>query len=279
MISHYSRFAYFGGMNPMHLALTAALMLTAHAGAATTQDDILDAALLPGWQMENGHHMSGLALTLAPHWKTYWRSPGDAGIPPLFDWSGSQNVKSIRIHWPSPEVFHTNGMLTIGYQTDLVLPVEVTPVTPGQPILLRARVDLGVCKDICMPAAIDVQAQLQSPGVPDDAIRAALKSRPRSPDEAGLAGISCTVDPIADGLRLTATLGLPQRGAETVVFETRDVSVWVAEAVTTRNGGVLTAVTELVTGAGAPFALDRSGVTVTVLRGNGSVEIAGCPAP
>jgi hypothetical protein len=115
--------------------------------------------------------------------------------------------------------------------------------------------------------------------VPDDAIRAALKSRPRSADEAGLAGISCTVDPIADGLRLTATLDLPERGAEIVVFETRDLSVWVAEAVTTRSGSMLTAVTELVTGSGAPFALDRSGVTVTVLRGNGSVEIAGCPAP
>lgn len=280
MISHYSRFAYFGGMTQLHLALTAAaLLMTALPGAATTQDEILDAALLPGWEMENGHHMSGLALTLAPQWKTYWRSPGEAGIPPLFDWSGSQNVKSIRIHWPSPQVFHTNGMQTIGYHDAVVLPVEVTPKVPGQPILLRARVDLGVCKDICMPAAIDVQAQLAEPGVPDDAIRAALKSRPRSPDEAGLAAINCAVEPIADGLRLTATLTLPQRGAETVVFETRDQSVWVAEAVISRSVGILTATTELVTGSGAPFALDRSGVTVTVLRGNSSVEIAGCPAP
>lgn len=268
-------------MTQMILALTtAALMLAALPAAATTQDEILDAALLPGWQMENGHHMSGLSLTLAPNWKTYWRAPGEAGIPPLFDWSGSENVKSIRVHWPSPQVFHTNGMQTVGYHDGVVLPVEVTPKAPGQPIVLRARVDLGVCKDICMPAFVDVQAALANPGQPDAAIRAALKSRPRTAAEAGLGAIGCTVDPIADGLRLTATLNLPKRGgAETVVFETDNAAVWVAESVTRRAGGVLTSVTELVTGSGAPFALDRSGVTVTVLSADGSVEIAGCPAP
>ena len=68
-----------------------------------------------GWQMQNGHHMAGLSLQLAPDWKTYWRAPGEAGIPPLFDWSGSTNVQSVRVHWPSPVVFHLNGMQTIGY--------------------------------------------------------------------------------------------------------------------------------------------------------------------
>ena len=268
-------------MSQLHLALTAAvLLLTAVPGAATTQDEILDAALLPGWRMENGHHMSGLSLTLAPNWKTYWRAPGEAGIPPLFDWSGSENVKSIRVHWPSPEVFHTNGMQTVGYHDGVVLPLEVTPRVPGQPIVLRARVDLGVCKDICMPAYIEVQAALANPGQPDAAIRAALKSRPRTGPEAGIEAIRCSVEPIADGLRLTATMDLPQRGgAETVVFEIDNSAVWVAESVTSRAGGVLTSVTELVTGSGTPFALDRSGVTVTVLSAAGSVEIAGCPAP
>ena len=268
-------------MTYLHIALTLAATLSAALPAqATTQDEILDAALLPGWQMENGHHMSGLALTLAPNWKTYWRSPGEAGIPPLFDWSGSENVKSIRIHWPSPEVFHTNGMQTIGYHERVVLPIEVTPLQPGQPILLRAQVELGICKDICMPAAIEVQARLSNTGQPDEAIGNALKSRPRTANEAGLAGIGCTLAPIDDGMRLTATLTLPRRGAsETVVFETNDAAVWVSESQTNRAGGVLTSITDLVTGSGAPFALDRSGVTVTVLGEGRSVEIAGCPAP
>jgi DsbC/DsbD-like thiol-disulfide interchange protein len=287
VISHCAAMAYFGVMTKIRPPYAPRLvfafwlgLLTAGPGLATSLDEILDAALLPGWQMENGHHMSGLALTLAPQWKTYWRAPGEAGIPPLFDWSGSENVKSVRIHWPSPEVFHTNGMQTVGYHDGVILPLEVTPIVPGKPIMLRARVDLGVCKDICMPAAVDVRVGLADPGQPDAAIRAALKARPVTAAEAGLAGIKCSVAPIDDGLRLTATLDLPRRGGtETVVFETRDASVWVAEAMTSRTGGVLTSVTEMVTGSGAPFALDRSGVTVTVLSEGRAVEIAGCPAP
>lgn len=257
------------------------ISLTVAAPAlATTQDEVLSAELLPGWQMQNGHHMAGLSLQLAPDWKTYWRAPGEAGIPPLFDWSGSTNVQSVRVHWPSPVVFHLNGMQTIGYHDGVVLPLEVTPVDPAKPVSLRAAVDLGVCNKICMPAALQMQAELSGAGQPDAAIRAALQAEPRSGKEAGLKTISCAVEPIADGLRLTAKLDLPAPGPEEiVVFETADASVWVAEAQTTRHGGTLTSVTDLVANNGAPFALDRSAVKVTVLGQGKSVEISGCPAP
>lgn len=250
---------------------------------ATTQDDVLQADLLPGWQMQNGHHMAGLRLRLAPDWKTYWRSPGEAGIPPLFNWSGSVNVKSVLVHWPSPVVFHTNGMQTIGYHEGVVLPLEVVPLDASKPVELRAGVELGVCNQICMPAAVALTAVLDAgvldAGGPDAAIKAALTAQPIAGKAAGLRAISCEVQPIADGLRLTAVLDLPQRGAETVVFETSDASVWVGEAESARSGGRLTASVDLVASSGAPFALDRSGVVVTVLGAGGSVEIAGCPAP
>ena len=247
---------------------------------AQTQDEVLSAELLPGWQMENGHHMAGLRLQLAPDWKTYWRAPGEAGIPPLFNWSGSDNVKSIRIHWPSPQVFHTNGMQTIGYHDAVVLPLEVTPRDPSKPVRLRAEVDLGVCKDICMPAMIVVEAVLENPGQGDDAIRAALKARPKSATEAGVTALSCAVEPIADGLRLTATITMPFGGAaETVAFETRDPLVWVGQADSIRQGSAIIAAVDMVSSSGQPFALDRSGVTVTVLQRGRAVEVIGCPAP
>jgi DsbC/DsbD-like thiol-disulfide interchange protein len=282
VISHRHRIAYFRHMTViLRLALAALLALCATAPLrATTQDDVLSAAILTGWKMENGNHMAAISLTLAPQWKTYWRAPGEAGIPPLFDWSGSQNVKSVTIHWPSPQVFHTNGMQTVGYHDALILPVEVTPRDPSAPILLRAQMDLGVCNEICMPAAVQLQAELSGKGAPDPAIRAALKARPNSGAEAGLAQISCVVDPIADGLRVTATLTMPARNPEeVVVFEAGAPSVWVSEAVTSRKGHVLTSVAEMVESSGAPFALDRSKVTVTVLGEGRSVEISGCPAP
>jgi DsbC/DsbD-like thiol-disulfide interchange protein len=268
-------------MNQKYSPLLAALaLLSANMAAATTADDVLIAGILPGWEMPNGHHMAALQLDLAPGWKTYWRSPGDAGIPPLFDWSGSTNVKSVRVMWPSPTVFRNNGMQTIGYHGAVTLPIEVTPINPGQPIGLRTQMDLGVCDDICMPVSVRMDAALIAPGQPDGTIRAALRDLPLNGNDAGLRRISCKVEPIDDGLRLTAVMDLPKRGAdETVAFETGQGAVWVAEAKTSRVGSTLTSVTDLVASNGAPFALDRSGITVTVLGEGRSVEIAGCPAP
>jgi len=156
----------------------------------------------------------------------------------------------------------------------------VTPRDASLPVVLRAQVDLGVCKDICMPAMIAVEAVLPNPGMGDENIRAALKSRPKSASEAGVTGLSCAVEPIADGLRVTATITMPFKGdVETVAFESRDPLVWVGQAHSVRQGGALISVVDMVTSSGAPFALDRSGVTVTVLQQGRAVEVIGCPAP
>jgi DsbC/DsbD-like thiol-disulfide interchange protein len=257
-----------------------ALLLLASPALAETQADVVSASLLPGWRQADGGYMAGLHLSLAPEWKTYWRAPGAAGIPPVFDWSGSRNVKAVALHWPHPSVFTLNGMQSIGYHDALTLPVEVTPIDPGQPVDVVLNMQLGVCKDICMPATLRFSGALQGAGGSDPLIEAALRERPLTPAEAGLSDIGCDLAPIGDGLRITARLGLPRQGsAETVVFETADASVWVAEATSRRDGKVLTAATDLVPGSGAPFALDRSGVTVTILAQGHSVEIKGCPAP
>lgn len=260
--------------------LAALLALLAAPALAETQDDLLSARLLPGWQQADGSRMAAISLTLAPGWKTYWRAPGEAGIPPLFDWSGSSNLASVRLHWPSPQVIALNGMDSIGYLDALTLPVEVTPVDPSQPVHLALKMDLGICHDICMPAALDLSADLTGPGAPDALIEAALRSGPITGAAAGLTALSCQVDPISDGLRLTASLDLPpQGGREKVVFEAGPGEIWVSESQTDRAGGVLTARADLVPPNGQPFALDRSGVTVTVLAEGRSVELHGCPAP
>lgn len=276
VISIASRTAYLRRM------IRSAILLACLAAPAlaTTQEDVLSAMLRQGWQTEKGGRMAALDLRLAPGWKTYWRSPGDAGIPPSFDWSGSENVRSVRLHWPAPEVFQVNGMQTIGYHDRLVLPVEVTPEDPARPIRLRVRMDLGVCDEICMPATIELGSDLAAPGAPDDAIRSALARRAATPQEAGVTRVACSIEPITDGLRITARVGLPDPGLpEVVAFETADRQVWVAEAVTERRGGELVSSTELVPPSGAPFALDRSQITMTILAAGRAVEVRGCPAP
>jgi hypothetical protein len=95
-----------------------------------------------------------------------------------------------------------------------------------------------------------------------------------------MAGLHCQVEPVADGLRIEARIDLPATGGrEVVVIEPGQPDVWVAEAEVHRDGRSLTAVTEMVGPSGAPFALERRGITVTVLGRDRVVEVTGCPAP
>lgn len=259
--------------------LSLASMMGALPAQARSQADVVQAEILPGWQQADGSRMTALRIDLAPEWKTYWRAPGDAGIPPSFDWSGSENLRGLRYHWPRPVVFDTNGMQTIGYRNQLVLPIEITPQNPAQPVILRGRVDIGVCKDICVPAELEITARLEGGGVDDRQIRAALASRPLSAHEADLSAVSCKVAPTRDGLRLSARLTLPPLGGhETVVFESGP-GIWVDESHSARQGRDLLAEAEMIADDREPFALNRSALTITVLGDGRALEIKGCPAP
>lgn len=262
------------------LSLTAALaLLAATPLAAQSQDEVLQGSLLPGWQQADGSRMAALHLELAPHWKTYWRAPGEAGIPPELDWTGSTNLKSVRLLWPSPQVIVLNGMQSIGYLDDLVLPLEITPIDPSKPVELRLQAFLGVCKDICMPASLALQAALEGPGQSDPRIHTALGQAPLTADQAGVSAVACAVDPIDDGLHLKAQITLPRQGdPETMVVEVSDPAVWVAEAEASRAGSVLSGGADMVSENAEPFVLDRSGVTITIIGQGHSVEIKGCPA-
>ncbi|WP_212524958.1 protein-disulfide reductase DsbD domain-containing protein [Actibacterium sp. MT2.3-13A] len=261
------------------LSLIAAGVLFSGTGPAAAQppaESIVQAEILPGWETERGTHMAGLRLILAPGWKTYWRAPGDAGIPPRFDWSGSSNMQAVATYWPRPEVFERNGMRAIGYVREVVLPLELTPERAGAPILLRGVMELGVCHDVCMPMVLELRADLPATANPAP-IRAALAARPQSATEAGVGRVTCTVEPIADGLRLTAEIPVaPMGGEEVAVVELRDPAIWVSEPQLTRQGNRLIAVAELVPEAAAPFALDRSSVRITLLAGPRAVDIRGC---
>lgn len=259
--------------------LFALCLISALPAQALTQDDVFSARLLPGWKTESGSQMAGLEIILSPGWKTYWRVPGEAGIPPSFDFSASTNLKSVRLHWPRPVVFDLNGIQTIGYHDRLVLPIEVTPLDALMPVRLRTTVDLGVCKDICLPASITLDADLSRTGG-EDAIKAALADMPVPAQAAGMTNIGCKIEPTSDGMRITANINLPNQGEkEVVVFETATSDVWISQSVSTRSGTILTATSDLVPPEGVPFAVDRSSITVTIIADNSVIEIKGCPAP
>ncbi len=264
----------------LFLAVLAALVLSQPAAAGDgplSSGKVADVTILPGWRTAKGTHLTALRIHLAPGWKTYWRAPGEGGIPPQFDWSGSRNIGAVAFHWPAPHVFISNGMRTLGYAGELILPIELTPRDPNAPIDLRAAVAMGVCQDVCMPMAVQVSADLGTGGGADPRISAALAAQPISGRQAGVTGARCTVEPISDGLRVTATLSMPRLGADEIaVIEHPDQTIWVSESQVRRQGGALVAVSEMVPPSNRPFTLDRSRLRITVLGGGRAVDIAGC---
>lgn len=258
------------------LFLAAPALATAQSGAEPK--DVLELTVLPGWRTSAGTHMAALKIRLKPGWKTYWRAPGDGGIPPQFDWSGSSNIRSVQFHWPRPEVTTANGMRTFVYHNQVIVPVEFTPVKPGQPLTLKGRVDLGICNDICVPYSTDFSADLPANITrADPAIRTALAKQPMTASKAGVRNVVCTIEPISDGLRVTATITMPPVGAgEVTVIEAPDQNIWVAETSSKRNGNTLTAITEMVPLSNAPFMLDRSKIRITVIGAKRAVDIQGC---
>ena len=260
-------------------ALSTALGLCAAviAGPSVAQslpDDILHAELREGWRLPGGTQMAALHLTLAPGWKTYWRAPGEGGIPPSFDWAGSENIARVAFHWPKPQVFDINGVRVIGYRDELVLPMEFTAADPSRPMTAAAEVELGVCEEICVPMSVSIGAAFDGSTKRDPVIERALAQRP----ETAGSPARCEAEPIRDGLRVTASVSIPPVGpAEFAVMELADRSVWVSAAETTRQGGALAATADMVPPAAQPFALDRSAVRITIFGGSGRVvEVQGC---
>ena len=92
----------------------------------------------------------GLQFKLKPGWKIYWRSPGDAGLPPKVTWDRSENVKDLIIGWPAPKRFSVLGLETLGYLDEVILPVELKTILSGATIV-RAKVEYLICEKVCIP--------------------------------------------------------------------------------------------------------------------------------
>lgn len=119
-------------------------------GGAVSGADQRDGAENREWP---GAFRATLKVKLAPGWKTFWRSPGEAGIPPHFDWTGSENVASVEIVWPSPHAFEAFGFRMYGYEGEVSFPIVVTPAASEAAATLNASVLIAVCEQVCVPVA------------------------------------------------------------------------------------------------------------------------------
>lgn len=247
----------------------ACLSLSALPLAAEGPPGLAGVRILPGWTQPDGSRIGAIEFQLEPGWKTYWRSPGDSGLPPVFDWSASGNLGDVALHWPAPEAIPSGDSLALGYHDRLVLPFTARPAQAGQPVDLTVAVDFGLCKDICVPAHVALQAD--RPGTaPDPAIVAAMA---RVPDPAPHQP-TCELDPIEDGMRVTATL--PASTVALAAIELAGSDAWVSSTSLASQAGKTMLTADVVPPEAAPFDLPSDQLVFTVIGEEGAVEMRGC---
>lgn len=224
----------------------------------------------------------GMEFQLQPGWKIYWRSPGDAGLPPVPDWSQSDNVSAVDMEWPLPVRFELFGLQTFGYEETVVFPLSVKPENPGHSVSLSGTVSYLVCKEICIPHQADIAL-----GLPVGPSNASAKTHsigqyiakvPRSPASTGLRVQASAIQAQSDEsvvLQVAVlddqplgSLELLVEGPEGSYFDAPTVSYNIdrTEAVLSAAGGGVT-----------QEQLAAVGVTVTIAEDNQAIETSITP--
>ena len=136
--------------------------------------------LLAGSGLTHGTYEAGVEIAMAPGSHTYWKMPGDAGVPPVFSFVGSQNVAAATVDFPVPKRITEEGLQAFGYTGTVIFPVAVTPIDSAKPAVLNADVTYAVCNKICIPAhgAAKVTLAPESGGNGAADVAAALKRVP-----------------------------------------------------------------------------------------------------
>lgn len=258
--------------------LLSALLMTFAPTLAHAMDSPVNLTVLNGWQQEDGTVIAGIKLDLDEGWKTYWRAPGEGGIPPLFDFTRSSNLEGFSVEWPAPVVFDQGGLRSIGYSDFVIFPLALTPANGTRDIKLRGSIELGVCKEVCIPMDIRINAKLPVDSTSrNPAIAAALVARPFSAEEAGVEKATCKLSPTDGGMTLSTSITMPSAGAsEYTVIESADPDHWLTETENGRSGNTLTSTSFLASVSGQTLMVNRSDLRITVLGSDYAVDIQGC---
>jgi len=149
---------------------------------------------------------AGIEVKLRPGWKTYWRYPGDSGVPPHFDFSGSENLKKADVLFPAPHLFTDETGQSLGYKDTVIFPVVVSPQQSGKPVRLRVKVDYAVCEKLCVPVEGRAELVLESGDSKHDPTLTAAEGRVPKHVTAGQLGL--TAKRANDGAKPTVTVDL-----------------------------------------------------------------------
>jgi len=134
---------------------------------------------------------AGIEITLQPGWHTYWRYPGDSGVPPRFSFAGSDNIKSATVSFPAPVLFSDGAGQSIGYSNKVIFPVTIVPKDPARPVIARLKIEYAVCEKLCVPA--EGKAELPLGAAPSTQDAALLEAEARVPRKIDAAALGLTV--------------------------------------------------------------------------------------
>lgn len=147
------------------LKLAAALLWVSGAAVAQTRPaDKASARLVAAGDLSGGAYRAAIVIDLAPETITYWRNPGEAGVPPVFDWSGSQNLARAEVAMPAPTRIDEAGGDVFGYRTQVAYPVTITPADPARPVQVALKMDYAACEKICIPMHAEGRLDLSPDG-------------------------------------------------------------------------------------------------------------------
>ena len=168
-------------------AATLALPFAAHAQDASpwTRDSHAQLRLLAG--SRNGPVLlGGINFKLDKGWKTYWRTPGDSGVPPRFDFSKSENVEAVTVLWPAPQAFPDGaGGTALGYHNEIVIPLRIAVRDPNKPVTLNASIQYAVCEKLCVPSQAELSLPFTSVASTEDSTLSAALDRVPKPANVG----------------------------------------------------------------------------------------------
>lgn len=196
---------------PLFLAL-ASLAASAQDSSAPVKTEQVTARLLahaPEGVAPGKPLWLGLAIAHAPHWHTYWKNPGDSGLPTRLDWSLPAGVTAGEIQWPAPSKLPVGPLVNYGYEGELLLPVAVTlPATlPAGPLNLKLSANWLVCKELCIPESGEFTLSLPQGG-PLNAHQALFRAAQAAQPPALKAQLVAQLDASGTKLQIEAS-GLP----------------------------------------------------------------------
>lgn len=218
---------------------------------------------------------AGLQFRMRPGWKTYWRSPGDAGFAARVDWSRSTNVAHVEMRWPAPHRFTLFGLETFGYADEVVLPLEIIARDAARPMRLVGHLEYLVCEAVCVPLTAELTLDVPV-GPPQTSEFAPLIERYAAlvPGDGG-GGLSVRAVAfragVAPELEIALASNLPLGEVEAIVEGPEGWTFGRPRIATGDDGSSVALIVPARGGPRAPPLIGRQ-VTVTVTDGDRGVE-------